>query len=169
MGKGRRGQKSGSLPNRELYERMNFLYQSSQFFATHCQSIHSVESTEKLCSESPPLSSSVAAEAVVSSNIASDMHSISTPLLPLARFYTKEMRQMARKSVLRVSPHVKREICKICSTPLMPGVSCTIRIKGKAHGKRVITTCTYCGSQKRLMANSDHTLFVDKPDHGTIH
>ncbi|KAJ2612351.1 hypothetical protein H4S08_002735 [Coemansia sp. RSA 1365] len=69
--------------------------------------------------------------------MASDVHSISTPLLPLARFYTKEMRQMARKSVLRVSPHVKREICKICSTPLMPGVSCTIRIKGKAHGKRL--------------------------------
>ncbi|KAJ2090116.1 Ribonuclease P protein subunit p21 [Coemansia sp. RSA 1813] len=90
-------------------------------------------------------------------------------MLPVARFYTKEMRQVARKSVLRISPHIKREICKSCASPLVPGVSCSTRVKGHKKGRRVITTCLYCGCQRRLMADPQHELFVDKEIHGTLH
>ncbi|KAJ1786059.1 Ribonuclease P protein subunit p21, partial [Coemansia sp. RSA 2399] len=88
---------------------MNFLYQSSRFFA-HL---------------SPQPTSS---------------DSSSSPMLPAARFFAKEMRQVARKSVLRISPHIKREICKSCASPLVPGVSCTTRVKGHKKGRRVVTT-----------------------------
>ncbi|KAJ1825602.1 Ribonuclease P protein subunit p21 [Coemansia sp. RSA 2703] len=154
MAKGSKAQKrannGGTLPNRELYERMNFLYQSSQFYAQLAQVPASTE-------QSPHSSNSNTAQ---------------SSLLPLSRFYAKEMRTIARKSVLRISPHIKRELCKSCSTPLVPGVSCTKRVKGKKKARRLITTCNFCGSQKRLMANSDsetpHVLFIDRPEHKTI-
>ncbi|KAJ1723242.1 Ribonuclease P protein subunit p21 [Coemansia erecta] len=154
MAKGSKAQKrangGGTLPNRELYERMNFLYQSSQFYAQLTQDSASAE-------QSPSSSESSTAQ---------------SSLLPLSRFYAKEMRAVARKSVLRMSPHIKRELCKSCSTPLVPGVSCTKRVKGKKKARRLITTCSFCGSQRRLMANSDpetsRVLFIDRPEHQTI-
>ncbi|KAJ2819624.1 hypothetical protein IWW50_005392, partial [Coemansia erecta] len=79
-----------------------------------------------------------------------------------------EMRLVARKSVLRLSPHVKRGLCKVCNSPQLPGVSCRVRVKGSGHAKRVSTTCTYCGSQTRVMASAKHTLFVDRPEHTTL-
>ncbi|KAJ1931844.1 Ribonuclease P protein subunit p21, partial [Linderina pennispora] len=115
--------KSGVLPQRETYERMNFLYQSAQFYA-------------QLSQNSNP----------------------ETSLLPLARFYSKEMRSIARKSVSRLSPHVKRGICKVCSTPLLPGISCTKRASRGAKRPRVTTTCTYCGTHKSLPSNPDYVL-----------
>ncbi|KAJ2120332.1 Ribonuclease P protein subunit p21 [Coemansia sp. RSA 720] len=127
-GKEKKGKKGGGVPNRELYERMSFLYQSAQMLS---------DTTKD-------------------------------GLLPLARFYTKEMRQVARKSVLRLSPHVKRRLCKVCNTPKQPGISCRVRVKGSGRAKRVITTCTYCGDQTRLMANAQ-TLFVDQSEHTTQH
>ncbi|KAJ2854622.1 Ribonuclease P protein subunit p21, partial [Coemansia asiatica] len=130
MGKKAQKDQGGSLPNREIFERMNFLYQSSRFFATLAHAPTAEHSNQ------PPTPVS------------------SSSTMPLARFYMKEMRQVARKSVLRLSPHIKREMCQICSSPLVPGVSCKKRVKGKGNCRRLITTCMYCGGQKRIMANS---------------
>ncbi|KAJ2314806.1 Ribonuclease P protein subunit p21 [Coemansia sp. RSA 2610] len=101
-------------------------------------------------------------------NLTVAQSSSSGSLQPLARFLTKEMRLVARKSVLRLSPHVKHSHCRACSTVLQAGVSCTVRVKGKKNGRRVITTCLFCGAQTRTMANPNHQLFVDKPEHTTI-
>ncbi|KAJ2798201.1 Ribonuclease P protein subunit p21 [Coemansia helicoidea] len=149
MGKRTREPQPGVLPNRELFQRLNFLLQSSQFFASLPGASHTHSSVAEGAAVAPP-------------------GCADPPLLPLARFYAKEMRQVAQKSVLRLSPHVKRGICQVCSSPLVPGVSAAVRVKGKGRGQRVLTTCTYCGHQARLMVNSNHVLFVDRPEHGTI-
>ncbi|KAI9505312.1 Ribonuclease P protein subunit p21 [Coemansia spiralis] len=154
MGRGDKQKGKGNLPNRELYERMNFLYQSSQFFSQLL----------------PSSSSNVQTADNDSSNLKlAQQHQQQKSLLPISRFYSKEMRQVARKSVLRLSPHVKREICKACASPLVPGVSSTVRIKGHNRGRRVVTTCNCCGWQRRLIVDPGHELFIDKEEHGTLH
>ncbi|KAJ2720424.1 Ribonuclease P protein subunit p21 [Coemansia sp. Benny D115] len=158
MAKGDKGPKSGTLPNRELYERMNFLFQTSQFLAALAGNANK-DTTSQQASDTDAAAVVAAADRQAS-------------LIPLARFYSKEMRTIARKSVLRMSPHMRREICRVCATPLLPGVSCIKRVKGKGHGRRVVTTCTYCGNSARLMvgetAENPHVLFVDQPQHATI-
>ncbi|KAI7834011.1 RNAse P Rpr2/Rpp21/SNM1 subunit domain-containing protein [Kickxella alabastrina] len=190
---------TGTLPNRELFERMNFLYQSSQFFASLsgnvCTSSSQRSRASDKASENEPTnnntdetlntqkSQTVGLEkpicTIAMANSQECKNSSKTdilmqqPLLPLARFYSKEMKMVARKSVLRMSPHLRRDMCKVCSTPLLPGVSCKKRVKGKGNGRRLITTCNYCGTQTRIMTNSgpdsQHVLFVDRPEHTTIH
>ncbi|KAJ2777161.1 Ribonuclease P protein subunit p21 [Coemansia javaensis] len=176
MGKRAKAPQSGMLPSRELYQRMNFLLQSSQFAASLGARLGARGSSSKAptAGEDPAAgeapTAEAAAPAVSAAGHGDNGGERGALLLPAARFYAREMRQIARKAVLRLSPHVKRGICGACSTPLLPGVSCAVRVKGRNRGRRVITTCTYCGAQSRIvMANPDHQLFVDKPEHGTIH
>ncbi|KAJ2458807.1 Ribonuclease P protein subunit p21 [Coemansia sp. RSA 2424] len=163
--------RAGGLPNRDTFERMNFLLQSSQFYATlpiAAATPNEPASTLAL----PNVKESESGEpAARDSGSSGDSSSGATPqatMMPLARFFAKEMRLVSRKSVLRMSPHVKREFCKVCQTPLLPGVSSATRVKGQKRSRRVITTCQYCGNQTRLFVNNDHVLFVDRPEHGTI-
>lgn len=135
------GSGTSSMPNRETFERMNFLYQASQFYASMQPSSSSKNSNQDTAS-----------------------------LLPLARVYNRDLRLVARKSVLRMTPHIKREICKVCATPLIPGVSSKVRVKGKENKQKYVSTnCAYCGWHKKLPVDSKYTLFVDKPEHATIH
>ncbi|KAJ2672616.1 hypothetical protein IWW42_002770 [Coemansia sp. RSA 1085] len=156
MGRGKK-KNGGGLPNRELFQRMNFLYQSAQFLASTTTANSSNGSSDNGTNSSDAVAKCVA-----------DNRS----LLPLARFFTKEMRQVARKSVLRLSPHIKRDLCKACGSPQQPGISCTVRVKGKGKSQRTITTCMYCGWQRRLFvagsSDGQAQLFVDQPQHTTV-
>ncbi|KAJ2688909.1 Ribonuclease P protein subunit p21 [Coemansia spiralis] len=165
-----RGRGAGCLPNREVFERMNFLLQSAQFYA----SLPTTTTTPAAVATGATAKGKEPDEPLALDNDSSDSSSSGAPpqapatMLPLARFYAKEMRLVSRKSVLRMSPHIKRSICKVCLTPLVPGISSTTRVKGQKRSRRVITTCNYCQAQTRLFVNDDHVLFVDRPEHGTI-
>ncbi|KAJ2746914.1 Ribonuclease P protein subunit p21 [Coemansia sp. BCRC 34301] len=151
--------RGGGLPNREAFERMNFLLQSSQFFAALPIAVSSepaAATAKKKESDGPETRDS------------SSGATLQTTMMPLARLYAKDMKLVSRKCVLRMSPHIKRGICKVCQSPLLPGISSTTRVKGQKRSRRVITTCQYCGNQTRLFINNNHVLFVDRPEHGII-
>jgi len=94
--------KPSSVPNREIYQRLNFLYQASTYLKT----------IEAL---SPPV----------------DTASVRRVSLgDVASSYVRNMRAIGNKSVIRMDPNVKRSICKKCHTVLLPGQTVTIRIKG---------------------------------------
>ncbi|KAJ2058636.1 Ribonuclease P protein subunit p21 [Coemansia sp. S146] len=164
-----RGRGAGNLPNREAFERMNFLLQSAQFYATLPTTNAAAAVTAVATAKGKESDDSTTLD-----NDSSGGGSSGTPpqtsatMMPLARFYAKEMRLVSRKSVLRMSPHVKRSMCKVCLTPLLPGISSMTRVKGQKRSRRVITTCNYCQAQNRLFVNDNHVLFVDRPEHGTI-
>ncbi|KAJ2614873.1 Ribonuclease P protein subunit p21 [Coemansia sp. RSA 1285] len=148
---------------------MNFLYQSSHFFASLLRQ-HPTPLLEPASTGTKATTTAAAAAVTVpDTEIAIGDSNARNPMLPIARFYAKEMRQVARKSVLRLSPHIKREICKACASPLVPGVSCSTRVKGHKKGRRVVITCLYCGCQRRLIVDPHKELFVDKDIHGIIH
>ncbi|KAJ2882511.1 Ribonuclease P protein subunit p21 [Coemansia aciculifera] len=164
-----RGRGAGNLPNREAFERMNFLLQSAQFYATLPTTNAEAAVTAVATAKGKDSDDSTTLDNDSSGGSSSGAPpQTSATMMPLARFYAKEMRLVSRKSVLRMSPHVKRSMCKVCLTPLLPGISSMTRVKGQRRSRRVITTCNYCQAQNRLFVNDDHVLFVDRPEHGTI-
>ncbi|KAI8928860.1 hypothetical protein BC831DRAFT_446929 [Entophlyctis helioformis] len=73
------------------------------------------------------------------------------------------MKQVAKRLVVRLDPHVKRTICKRCFTVLVPGVTMTVRTSDKPV-PRVEMTCTCCSRMRSLPVDPAHVLFNDKND-----
>ena len=90
------------IQHREIYQRMNFLYQAATLMTT-------------ITTDTQPQTPSN------SKNLAS-----------LGRFYVNTMKTIGTKQVLRIDPSIKRTICKRCDTILLPGVTSRIRIKCKS-------------------------------------
>ncbi|XP_002131371.2 ribonuclease P protein subunit p21 [Ciona intestinalis] len=121
MGK-KKGNQSGShLQKKDVYQRLNYLYQAAHF-AISMQPVNK----------------------------------------ELSKYYTRTMKTLAQKNVVRLHPHVKRTICKHCDLLLIPGVTCTYRNKGKP--KQTVVTCQGCGTFRRYLLNIDNKLWHDKPE-----
>ncbi|KAF8252347.1 Rpr2-domain-containing protein, partial [Wilcoxina mikolae CBS 423.85] len=79
----------------------------------------------------------------------------------LSRFYLSCLRSVAKKSVIRLDPSIKRTICKRCDALLIPGVSCEHRIENKSkNGKKrwadvLIVECKTCRTVKRFPVGMD--------------
>ncbi|KAK9451895.1 RNAse P Rpr2/Rpp21/SNM1 subunit domain-containing protein [Limtongia smithiae] len=74
--------------------------------------------------------------------------------LPLSRFYVSQMRAVARKSVIRLDPEIKRTMCKRCDTVLTAGVTCAAVVENLshrrlAHADVLVHKCMACGLAKR--------------------
>jgi len=69
----------------------------------------------------------------------------------LSSVYVKDIRAIARKSVLRIDPNVKRTLCRTCNAVLIPGVTSSVRIKPSgSHVHRIRTTCLACGVHRTI-------------------
>ncbi|KAK9458049.1 RNAse P Rpr2/Rpp21/SNM1 subunit domain-containing protein [Dipodascopsis uninucleata] len=90
-------------------------------------------------------------------------------MAPLGRLYASQSKAVARKNVIRLSPDIKRTICKQCNTIMLPGSLCQIDIinesrnKTKKHADVLIYTCRECHSQKRypIGKNREYMVFTD--------
>ncbi|XP_013393903.1 ribonuclease P protein subunit p21 isoform X1 [Lingula anatina] len=114
--------KGGSLPNKDAFQRMNFLYQA----AHHA--------------------------------LASNPDNVE-----MVRFYTHSLKNIAKRKVLRLDPSLKRTMCKRCSMLLVPGVSATVRVRGKGL-KRVIVKCVECKLLKRFPLKEGYKLWCEQPE-----
>ena len=70
--------------------------------------------------------------------------------LELARNAGMLIRKLYLRNRVKVGVELKRRYCKKCYTPLAPGVSCRVRIRGKGKNIVRIVTCLTCGSVYRL-------------------
>ena len=62
---------------------------------------------------------------------------------------------ISKKSVTKLSPALKRTICKGCQTLLVPGVNETIEIENKSkekapHNDLLVHSCNTCGKKKEV-------------------
>lgn len=87
----------------------------------------------------------------------------------LARGYNRSLDLIAKKTTTKLSPHLKRTICKKCNTFLIPGLTVTIYIENLSKQKQkradvLINKCSNCGECKRfpIGKNQDYELFVDR-------
>ncbi|KAG8864617.1 hypothetical protein FRB96_005121 [Tulasnella sp. 330] len=157
MGKRRRADldtapNPNTIQNREALQRLNFLYQTSVYLAQISGSTSSSELTApsgstlkdpriKKGKEKSEKKGQPKEKAITSNGRES--------LMELSRQHAHAMKVIAKKSVLRMDPSVKRTICKKCQTVLIPGVSATVRVKRSAsHGHATCYTCMSCQARK---------------------
>lgn len=82
-------------------------------------------------------------------------------LTQLARGYTRSMDLIAKKTVSKVSPEVKRTICKKCHTLLIPGLTMSMYIENLTKGAQnekgdvFVNKCLLCGKCKRFPVGKD--------------
>uniref|UniRef100_A0A5F9C172 Tripartite motif containing 39 n=1 Tax=Oryctolagus cuniculus TaxID=9986 RepID=A0A5F9C172_RABIT len=89
----------------------------------------------------------------------------------LARFYCHTERTIAKRLVLRRpfasaprDPSVKRTLCRGCSSPLIPGLTCTQRQR-RCKGQRwTVQTCLTCQRSQRFLNDPRHLLWGDRPE-----
>ncbi|XP_048450331.1 ribonuclease P protein subunit p21, partial [Rhincodon typus] len=81
----------------------------------------------------------------------------------LVRFYCHTQRTISKRLVLRQDPSVKRTVCKRCSALLVPGITATVRQRGRRH-KSTVVRCLACGLTKRFPSKPGYILWVDRPE-----
>jgi ribonuclease P protein subunit RPR2 len=62
----------------------------------------------------------------------------------LARRYVSLARRIASKTKAKMPSEFR--YCKRCMMPLVPGISCTVRLTDR----KIVTTCQNCGTLKRM-------------------
>ncbi|ODQ65009.1 Rpr2-domain-containing protein [Nadsonia fulvescens var. elongata DSM 6958] len=88
----------------------------------------------------------------------------------LSRMYAQTFATVAKKNVLRLSPTIKRAVCKGCSRQLISGVNCQTRVrneskKGLDHCDVLEYICQ-CGVVKRFPVgkNRDYEVWSERDD-----
>ena len=89
----------------------------------------------------------------------------------MSRMMLRSVDLVAKRTVLRVLPHIKRQVCKKCSSVLIPGLTMTVNIentlKDPANSPKadiMVFQCLECDTQKRFPIGKDpsYELHCDK-------
>ncbi|KAI1795595.1 Rpr2-domain-containing protein [Ganoderma leucocontextum] len=139
-----------SVPNRDIIQRINFLYQAS----TYVNSI------------APPPDGAVHPQRSAKRKKNTIRHPKNTA--ELSRCYVGAMRIIGQKTMIRMygvscpswprltfrrDPTLKRTLCKRCDTVLLPGSTASVRIKTSGSHRQVVTyTCLACKACRRIPA-----------------
>ncbi|KAG5651870.1 hypothetical protein H0H81_007117 [Sphagnurus paluster] len=143
---------ANSAANRDIIQRLNFLYQASTYLNTLPPGTTSTpnppnpKTSTNATPDKPPRKmysekgSMTAAKRTVT---ASD----------LAKTYIATMKTVGQKTTVKMDPAVKRTLCKGCNMTLIPGATASVRVKkSPAHGHIMVYTCTSCKTSRRIPA-----------------
>ncbi|CAH0594401.1 unnamed protein product [Chrysodeixis includens] len=84
----------------------------------------------------------------------------------LSAYYGNLIIGVAKKTVLKVHPDIKRQLCKKCRCFLVHNVTANMKIKKKNKSKTVELQCSTCGAKRSFPAKTDkdYRVWVEKPD-----
>lgn len=97
----------------------------------------------------------------------------------MSRIMARNLDLVSKRTVLKLLPHLKRTICKKCSTMLIPGLTMTAEIVNELKDKPdrgkllradvLVHSCLLCGNTKRFPFGKDpeYKLFCEKE--GILH
>ncbi|KIJ67619.1 hypothetical protein HYDPIDRAFT_127764 [Hydnomerulius pinastri MD-312] len=138
-----------SVSNRDILQRLNFLYQASVLLNGIAPNALPVDLTHDISSS--PQSNDAESSKQVGRVAKKAQKIVSTS--ELSRSYVDTMKIVGQKTNVKMDPSVKRTICKGCSLPLVPGLSATVRIKNStSHSHLVSYTCHSCRTERRIPA-----------------
>lgn len=127
MAKSQRGPSKKSLPKKDEYERISFLYQVANIFCQKKQ------------------------------------------FEVIARGYSRNADLISKKAVIKLTPNLKRSICKKCNIILVPGLSLNVCLENASKAKApendiLVYTCSSCGTIKRFPVgkNRHYQLFSEQ-------
>nr|POE66232.1 ribonuclease p protein subunit rpr2 [Quercus suber] len=147
--------KKGGPANKHLHARIAYLNEAAVYLAT--QKPHeSVAPQPKQSSESQGIDPDEQShEKSLSESSAS--FGPSRPLNGgLSVHLASHLRQVAQKAIIRLSPEIKRSICKTCNSVLVESktskkyVENLSRKGAKAHADVMVIECCLCGTKKRV-------------------
>jgi ribonuclease P protein subunit RPR2 len=73
-----------------------------------------------------------------------------------------QLQAVSQKAQIRLSHDMKRSICKVCSTPLMPDTTSETRIENKSRAEKkscadiLVIRCRNCHTEKRFPVGAQH-------------
>jgi ribonuclease P protein subunit RPR2 len=157
MGKAKNKNGAFRVPNRQNHARISFLYQA----ATYLTNIpytkpDSIPQKQEIKSENSTLQQND------NSNLPFAGTSSRKPAshFALSQYYASQIATIARKAQFKISPNLKRTICRGCKVVLITGSTSTSAIENLSHnGEKpwadvLIITCNLCGMEKRYPLQS---------------
>lgn len=140
--------KAPGVPNRPMYSRISFLYQAAAYLAA--------SSNEQAQPHSDQKTRDAAGDV--------DMNDADDKPAPAAQNMSRrllgQLRATTLKSQIRISPDIKRTICKYCDTLLVQGQTCSSLVENKSKGGKkpwadtLVVKCHTCGREKRFPVNA---------------
>lgn len=127
--------KAASVANKTLYSRVSYLYQAAAFLASQ----ERTDSTSTISSPDKPSGTSLSS----SRRLLSDLQAVSL------------------KGQIRLSPTMKRSICKRCDTLLLDESTCSTEVENKSKGGKkhwadmLVRTCKNCNLQQRTPVGAE--------------
>ncbi|KAJ1974164.1 hypothetical protein H4R35_003747 [Dimargaris xerosporica] len=85
----------------------------------------------------------------------------------LARIYSRQMKRIGKRMVIRIDPAVKRTLCTFCETLLVPGITSHNRVQNTPQTAAQVQ-CMKCGHIRTFVANPRHCLFSENPNNYTL-
>ncbi|KAI5867578.1 RNAse P Rpr2/Rpp21/SNM1 subunit domain-containing protein [Durotheca rogersii] len=128
----------GSVPNRPIYSRISYLYQ-----AAACMATRSGQEASRDVARGPEGSGDPAAAA-------------SRGGRAFSRQLLADMRATSLKSQIRLSPDLKRTVCKFCDSFLVEGKTSSSVVENNSRGGKkpwadvFVIKCHTCGGVKRF-------------------
>jgi ribonuclease P protein subunit RPR2 len=129
-------QKVKGVPNKHLHARTTFLYQAATYLTLQ-------SGTRETTSD-----------IIENQSTRKDNHSLDGPSR-LALELGSQLHTVSQKGQVRLSAQLKRSVCKVCRSVLVPGRTATQSIINESkEGKKpwadvLVLACTFCGGTKR--------------------
>lgn len=158
--------KTPGVPNRHLYTRISFLYQAATYLSVAGEQTR--EATSQKASEAEA-EAEAAAAATAAGPIRAELdgtedkdHGMVGAGPPtkaaqnMSRKLLTDLRAVTLKSQIRISPDIKRTICKHCDTLLIEGQTCSSAVENKSKGGKkpwadvLVIRCHTCSREKRF-------------------
>lgn len=159
-----------NVPNKHLHARISFLHQAATVLAARESNLLSQPSLESSSDMDPAF-----AQHVRLNNDQMDWKGpcdqykdrlgtgpTETPVRSGMPFHlSSQLRQVARKSQIRLHPSIKRAACKTCNAVLVEGQTCNKYLENTSKGAKkrqadvVVLECTFCGSKKRFPVGAE--------------
>ncbi|ETW80454.1 RNase P [Heterobasidion irregulare TC 32-1] len=143
-----------SVANRDILQRLNFLYQASAYLSTMPNATASSSTQSAETRPQPPLpeySSSIHPQRKAAKRKMGVGRKLGVE--EIARAYVRQMKQIGQKTTVKMDPTVKRTFCQGCDSVLVPVVSAVVRVHtSSTHGHLVNTTCLRCKTSRRIPA-----------------
>lgn len=167
MGKSRKKQAAQSVPNKQIHNRVSYLYQAATFLATtdnatrspvgeRYESCHNRSSGRYNVEIDATQQEKFQAYPAPNGSRGAQNSDQSTFLMTDERHFISNLRLVAQKSQIRLNPALKRSFCKTCDSLLVPGTTSRVQCENKSKNGRKpqadvhVITCMTCGAQKKF-------------------
>lgn len=147
--------KTPGVPNRHLYTRISFLYQAATYLAAAGR-----QEPEPTSQRTPAPAEFTNMEHNGSEDDGQSTAQGGKPATAarqnMSRRMLTDLRAVTLKSQIRISPDIKRTICKHCDTLLIDGQTCSSTVENRSKGGRkpwadvLVIRCHTCRREKRF-------------------